>query len=106
MGRYAKVEEGVVTKVVSAEPEYFETFVDDSPGRWVETFKDRSSRKNYAGIGYSYDVERDAFIPPKPYASWTLNETTCQWEPPVDYPADYDTVLYSWNEETTSWVAE
>lgn len=106
MARYAKVEDGIVTKVISAEAEYFDTFVDDAPGIWVETFKDRSSRKNYAGIGYSYDIDRDAFIPPKPHDSWVLDEDTCRWNPPVDYPADYDTVLYSWNEETQTWDAE
>ena len=73
MGRYAKVEEGIVTKIISAEEEYFTNFRDTSPGAWVETFKDRSSRKNYAGIGYSYDVDRDAFIPPKPHNSWVLD---------------------------------
>lgn len=62
-------------------------------------------RKNYAGIGFTYSSTLDAFIPPRPYPSWTLNETTCQWEPPVAYPDDYETVLYSWNEETTSWDA-
>ena len=58
-------------------------------------------RKNYAGIGYSYDATRDAFVPPKPYASWSLNETSCMWEPPVAYPTDGKP--YSWNESTTSW---
>ena len=58
-------------------------------------------RKNYAGIGYSYDPVRDAFVPPKPFASWSLNETSCIWEPPVAYPTDGN--AYSWNEETTSW---
>ena len=58
-------------------------------------------RKNYAGIGYTYDEGRDAFIPPKPYASWTLNETSCLWEAPVAYPSDGK--IYSWNEATTSW---
>jgi hypothetical protein len=58
-------------------------------------------RKNYAGIGYSYDATRDAFVPPKPYASWSLNETSCIWEPPVAYPTDGKP--YSWNESTTSW---
>jgi hypothetical protein len=57
-------------------------------------------RKNYAGIGYTYDQNRDAFIPPKPFASWTLNEDTCLWEPPVPYPADG---MYTWDEETTTW---
>ena len=58
-------------------------------------------RKNYAGIGYTYDYARDAFIPPKPYDSWTLNETSCLWEAPVAYPTDGE--RYEWNEETTSW---
>jgi hypothetical protein len=60
-------------------------------------------RKNYAGIGYSYNSIRDAFIPPKPFASWTLNEETCLWEAPVAYPDDGG--LYQWDEITTSWVA-
>lgn len=58
-------------------------------------------RKNYAGIGFTYDSERDAFIPPKPFASWTLNEDTCLWEAPVAYPEDGK--FYTWDEETTSW---
>ena len=58
-------------------------------------------RKNYAGIGYTYDYEKDAFIPPKPYASWTLNNDKCTWEPPVEYPSDDK--IYAWNEDTTSW---
>ena len=60
-------------------------------------------RKNYAGIGYTYDADRDAFIPPKPYASWTLNEDTCLWEAPVAYPDDGE--MYVWNEDTGSWDA-
>jgi hypothetical protein len=59
-------------------------------------------RKNYAGIGYTYDAGRDAFIPPKPYASWLLNETTCLWDAPVAMPNDGK--RYSWDEATTSWV--
>ena len=61
----------------------------------------KALRKNYAGIGYSYDEGRDAFIPPKFYASWVLNETSCLWEAPVSYPDDGQ--QYTWNEETTSW---
>lgn len=60
-------------------------------------------RKNYAGIGYTYDETRDAFIPPQPYDSWTLNETSCLWEAPVAYPTDGET--YEWNEETQAWDA-
>lgn len=59
-------------------------------------------RKNYAGIGYTFDEERDAFIPSKPYPSWILNEDSCLWEPPVAYPSDGK--QYTWNEDTTSWV--
>ena len=59
-------------------------------------------RKNYAGIGYTYDAQRDAFIPPKPFNSWLLDENTCLWNPPT--PAPNDGKMYSWNEETTSWV--
>lgn len=69
---------------------------------WKQTSYNANIRKNYAGIGFTYDETRDAFISPKPYASWTLNETTCRWEAPVAYPNDGN--LYSWNEETTSWV--
>lgn len=58
-------------------------------------------RKNYAGIGYTYDAQRDAFIPPKPYASWTLVEDTCQWTAPVAMPTDDK--IYSWNESTITW---
>lgn len=101
MSYYAKVEDGIVTRVIVAEAKFFDTYVDDSPGRWVQTYKDRSQRKNYAGLGYSYDATRDAFIPPQPYPSWTLNETTCLWNAPVDYPDDGN--RYQWNEETTSW---
>ena len=61
----------------------------------------KAFRKNYAGIGYTYDHSRDAFIPPKPYDSWVLNETSCLWEAPVEYPDDGQ--MYTWNEDTTSW---
>ena len=60
-------------------------------------------RKNYAGIGYIYDEDRDAFYAPRPYLSWVLNETTCLWEPPVAYPDADSDEIYSWNEETNSW---
>jgi hypothetical protein len=62
----------------------------------------KAFRKNYAGIGYRYDIDRDAFIPPKPYPSWILNQNSCLWEPPVAMPDDGK--LYSWDEATTSWV--
>jgi len=72
-------------------------------GTWKQTSYNGNKRKNYAGIGYTYDEQRDAFIPPKTYASWVLDETTCQWKAPVDMPTDGQ--MYSWDEATTSWVA-
>jgi hypothetical protein len=68
---------------------------------WVQTSYNGNLRKNYAGIGFTYDSERDAFIPPQIYDSWTLNEDTCQWEAPISYPDDDK--MYSWNEETQTW---
>jgi len=77
-------------------------------GTWKQTSYNGNMRKNYAGIGYTYDAGRDAFIPPKPFASWVLVEETCQWKAPVDMPADAGTgeppKRYSWDEATTSWV--
>ena len=126
MSHYAKVEDGIVTKVLVAEPEFFDTYVDSTPGKWIKTSynmrggvyydpetnqpaEDQSvidgdearQRKNYAGKGFTYDQTRDAFIPPQPFPSWTLNETTCLWDAPVAYPDDGN--RYRWNEETTSW---
>ena len=71
---------------------------------WIQTSYNGNFRKNYAGIGYSYDLIRDAFIPQKPYASFVLNEDTCLWEPPVPYPTDGE--RYTWNEEELEWVLE
>ena len=103
MRRFAKVSQGKVVKVIVAEPSFFDTFVDSSPGKWIETAKDGSIRKNYAGIGYTYDPHRDAFIAPKPeFDSWVLNETTCKWEAPVPYPSDGK--VYAWSERNVQWV--
>lgn len=63
----------------------------------------KAFRKNFAGVGYRYDVDRDAFIPPKPYPSWTLDEDTCLWNAPVEYPSDTNGNVYGWNEENQSW---
>jgi hypothetical protein len=120
MSHFAKVNNGIVQQVIVAEPEFFQTFVDTSPGEWIQTSyntrggvhynpetgepsedQTKALRKNYAGIDYTYDRERDAFIPPKPFQSWLLNEDTCLWESPVPYPDDGE--LYTWNEEQTSW---
>ena len=101
MANFAKIINGIVERVIVAEPEFFDNFIDDSAGNWIETKMDGSIRKNYAGIGFSYDATRDAFIPPKQYESWTLNEDTCQWEAPVAYPDDGN--VYEWNETNQQW---
>jgi hypothetical protein len=122
MAHYAKVEYGIVTKVIVAEPEFFNTFIDSSPGEWIQTSYNTykgvhhnpetgepdngvALRKNYAGIGYTYDQVRDAFIPPKPFNSWILNEDTCRWEAPVARPKEEleDNQYYSWNESIINW---
>jgi len=70
--------------------------------KWKQTSYNGNMRKNYAGIGFTYDAGRDAYIPPKPYASWVLNENTCQWDAPVAYPDDGQ--IYRWDEDTVNWV--
>jgi hypothetical protein len=112
MSHYAKVTDGKVTQVIVAEAEFFTTFVDTSPGEWIQTSYNTHGgvhknggtplRKNYAGIGFTYDRTRDAFIPPQPFASWVLNETTCLWDAPTPMPTDGK--LYVWDEPTTSWI--
>ena len=111
MTHFAKVKDGIVTKVIVAEQEYIDNVVETEAGTWVQTSYNTHGgvhslggtplRKNYAGIGYTYDADKDAFIPPKPFNSWILNETTCLWEAPVAYPDDDN--RYTWNEETTTW---
>jgi len=108
MSHFAKIKDGIVTNVIVAEQD----FIDTQEGIWVQTSYNTYGgqhklggtplRKNYAGIGYIYDSTRDAFYIPQPYPSWTLNETTCYWEPPVAYPDNGKN--YEWNEDTTSWV--
>lgn len=110
MAHYAKVNNGIVEQVIVAEPEFFNTFVDSSPGQWIQTSynthggqhpEGRPLRKNYAGIGYTYDSVRDAFIPPKPFASWLLDEDACLWQAPTPMPTEGN---WRWDEATTSWV--
>jgi hypothetical protein len=111
MSHYAKVKSGIVEQVIVAKDSFFNSFVDSSPGQWIQTSYNTHGgvhsngetplRMNYAGIGYTYDRTRDAFIPPKPYPSWVLVEATCLWEPPTPYPSDGED--YVWNESTTSW---
>lgn len=118
MSHFAKVTDGIVTSVIVAELEFFDTFVDSSPGDWIQTsYNTRGNihygqdgtpdggialRGNYAGIGYIYDQENDVFYPPAPYPSWILNNTTWLWEAPVAYPTDDK--LYAWSEDTQNWV--
>lgn len=111
MSHFAKVVDGKVTKVIVAEKEFFDTFIDDSPGEWIQTSynthgnqhpQGRPLRGNYAGIGYTYDRANDVFYAPQPYASWTLNQETWTWEAPTPYPNDDK--LYKWDEAITSWV--
>ena len=112
MSHYAKVLNGIVQQVIVAEAEFFQTFVDTSPGEWIQTSYNTYGgqhknggtplRKNYAGIGFTYDRTKDAFIPPKPFASWTLNEDTCLWDAPTSMPTDGK--FYEWDESTTSWI--
>tara|TARA_R110000868_G_scaffold206062_1_gene454785 strand:- start:12 stop:368 length:357 start_codon:yes stop_codon:yes gene_type:complete len=112
VAHFAKVNNGIVEQVIVAEPEFFDTFVDSSPGQWLQTSYNTNGgvhatggtplRKNYAGVGFSYDSTRDAFIPPKPYASWTLNDDTCLWDAPTPIPTEGGP--YAWDESITSWV--
>ena len=112
MSHFAKVVNGIVTQVIVAESEFFQTFVDSSPGEWIQTSYNTYGgqhknggtplRKNYAGIGYIYDSTRDAFIPPQPYPSWTMSEDTCLWSAPTPMPTDGKT--YKWDEATLAWV--
>jgi len=119
MGHYAKVVDTIVTKVIVAKADYFDTFVDTSPGEWIKTSYNTYGgrhynpetreeddgtplRKNFAGIGFTYDAEKDAFIPRKPFESWILNEDTCLWEAPIPYPDDG--LDYIWNESITNWT--
>jgi hypothetical protein len=111
MGHFAKVNNGVVEQVIVAEPEFFTSFVDTSPGEWIQTSYNTHGgvhatggtplRKNYAGIGFTYDRVKDAFISPKPFKAWVLNETTCLWEAPTATPDDGKP--YAWDDATDSW---
>ena len=109
MAHAAEVVDGIVTRVLVV-PDDQEHRIQDFlandlglGGTWVQTSYNATIRKNYAGIGMVYDSIRDAFIAPKPYASWILNEETCRWEAPVAYPTDG--LMYAWNEELTDWEA-
>ena len=98
---FVKVVNGLVVESIVASQEFMDSYVDSTPGTWLETKEDGSIRKNYAGIGYTYDAANDAFIEPKPFDSWVLNEETFRWEPPVAYPDDGN--MYIWNETDQQW---
>ena len=118
MSHYAKVVDGKVTQVIVAEAEFFNNFVDTSPGQWLQTsYNTRGNvhygqdgqpsggtalRGNYAGIGYLYDNINDVFIPPKPFPSWLLNQSTWTWDAPTPMPTDEK--FYQWDEATKSWT--
>ena len=104
MANFVKVENGVVTQVIVAESEFFNTFIDSSPGDWIENSE--------AGIGFAYDTKRKAFVKPQPHPSWNLNSSSYIWEPPISLPADAsdDGKEYTWSEtlyqsdNTKGWV--
>ena len=118
MSHFAKIENVIVTQVIVAEQDVIDSGMFGAG--WVQTsYNTRGGlhygqdgqpdggvalRKNYAGIGYSYDAGRDAFIAPQPFPSWVLNEQTCQWEAPVPMPTDGK--MYSWDEATLNWIEE
>ena len=123
MAHFAKVVDDIVVNVIVAEEDFFDTFVDNSPGEWIQTSyntmrgihytqgedgshipsddQSKALRKNFASIGYSYDRDRDAFVPPRTYPSWSLDEFECMWKAPIQYPDDDN--IYEWNEENQSW---
>ena len=116
MSHFAKIENGIVTQVIVAEQDFIDS---GAVGQgWIQTsYNTRGGvhygadgqpdggvalRKNYAGIGFTYDEQRDAFIAPKPFPSWTLNESTCYWDSPIPMPMDGK--IYIWEEQTQTWV--
>jgi hypothetical protein len=102
MAHFAKLNNNTVTEIIVAEKDFINSGKVGDEFLWMQTSYNSNFRKNYAGVGYTYDKTRDAFIPPKPYASWILVEDTCQWKAPSDYPDDGK--VYEWDEDTTAWV--
>ena len=121
MGHFAKVNNGKVEQVIVAEADFFNGFVDTSPGTWIQTSyntrggvhydpatgepsadQTKALRGNYAGIGYTYDQANDVFYAPQPFASWVLDQADWTWKAPTPYPTDGKP--YRWDEATTSWV--
>ncbi len=107
MSHFAEIDNNnIVTRVLVGNNDFpnegYDWFVENLGGTWIKTSYNANIRKNFAGIGYTYDEGRDAFIPPKPYESWLLNEDTCQWEAPTAYPTDGK--LYTWDEDSQEWI--
>ena len=115
MSHFAKVENGVVTQVIVIEQDVLNLGHWGDPALWIQTSYNTQGgvhsqggtplRKNYAGVGFTYDSGRDAFIPPKPYASWVLNETTCYWDAPTAMPV-VEGKRFVWRESDTSWIEQ
>jgi hypothetical protein len=112
MSHFAKVTDGKVTQVIVAEKEFFNTYVDSTPGEWIQTSYNTQGGKhllggtplrgNYAGIGYTYDRTNDVFYPAQPFPSWTISAPDWTWKAPVAMPTDGK--MYSWDEATKSWT--
>jgi hypothetical protein len=100
MSHFAQVENGVVARVIVAEQDVINSGIFGHG--WGQTSYNGRTRKNYAGVGFAYNESRNAFIPPQPFPSWILVEDTCQWVPPVAMPIDDN--MYSWDEDTLSWM--
>jgi hypothetical protein len=104
MSHWAQIDDNNIVTQVLVGPNYGdegEAFFNALGGTWVKTSYNGNIRKNYAGIGFTYDADRDAFIAPKPFNSWLLDEDTCRWQAPVPYPTD--DLMYEWDEELTDW---
>lgn len=111
MAHFAKVEDGIVTEVLVISQDVIDTGTFGDPALWVQTSyntrggqhpEGRPLRKNFAGVGFTYDAERDAFIPPKPFPSWVLDEASCLWAAPIPYPDDGKN--YQWDDAQQVWV--
>jgi hypothetical protein len=100
MRHFAKVFHGKVIEVIVAEPEFFDTFVDSSPGDWIET--GTNMRGNFAGVGYTYDYDNDVFYPSKPYQLWTISAPDWKWTSPKEHPSDDK--RYEWSDAQNDWI--
>lgn len=102
MAHFAKIENNIVTQVIVAEQEFIDSGAVGDPASWVQTSYNGNIRNTYAGICYTYNPDLDAFIAPKPFPSWVLNETTASWQAPIPRPDDGKN--YIWDEDTKSWI--